>query len=322
MSSIRKVLLPSPIAVENKKSGAPETAHKLIFGPAIKFTKIPNWPLKPKTKKDIRQVIWAHLERTDIAQFPRPCFNRIPNFKGADQANQMLAKIPEFRSARLIEINPDTPQKGARRITLAQNKRLLVPTPRLRTGLFNEILLPQKTQKNLSIACVRKGLQEFGRPVGLTSLKSTVDCVVIGSVCVSPDGWRIGKGEGYADLEWAMAAAMGNVNENTVVISTVHDDQVQNLPVGLFGEHDLTIDYICTPTRVIKTNCAKPKPTGVCWDALTREKFRAIPVLTEMRKLDRRKGRSVTLLNEGRKSAPSRRLQKQGLRNSKIVGKS
>lgn len=278
------------------------TPPKIIFGPAIQFTRIPNWPHNLETKGSIRQVIWAHLERTNIAQFPRPCYNRIPNFKGADIANQKLMKIPEFRQARLIEINPDTPQKGARRMTLALNKRLLVPTPRLRTGLFNEIILPEKTQRNLNVGCVRKGLKEFGRPVELTSLKSIVDCVVIGSVCVSPKGWRIGKGEGYADLEWAMAAAMSNINDKTVVISTVHDDQVQELPDGLFEEHDLTIDYICTPTRVIKTNCSRPKPTGVCWGLLTKEKYKAIPVLRKMRMLDQNRGRLVSLLSEDKKS--------------------
>ena len=39
-------------------------------------------------------------------------------------------------------------------------------------------------------------------------------------------GWRIGKGEGYADLEYGMMRCMGAVDENTPVITTVHDCQV------------------------------------------------------------------------------------------------
>lgn len=39
-------------------------------------------------------------------------------------------------------------------------------------------------------------------------------------------GCRIGKGEGYADLEWAMMASMGAVNDSTVVVTVVHDCQV------------------------------------------------------------------------------------------------
>lgn len=43
-------------------------------------------------------------------------------------------------------------------------------------------------------------------------------------------GWRIGKGEGYADLEYAMMASMGAVSQGTPVVTIVHDCQV--LPVA------------------------------------------------------------------------------------------
>jgi len=39
-------------------------------------------------------------------------------------------------------------------------------------------------------------------------------------------GWRIGKGEGYADMEYAMMVSMGAVTEDTPVITIVHDCQV------------------------------------------------------------------------------------------------
>jgi 5-formyltetrahydrofolate cyclo-ligase len=39
-------------------------------------------------------------------------------------------------------------------------------------------------------------------------------------------GYRIGKGEGYADLEFAMMMKMGAVDQNTVIAATVHDCQV------------------------------------------------------------------------------------------------
>ena len=39
-------------------------------------------------------------------------------------------------------------------------------------------------------------------------------------------GLRIGKGEGFADLEWAMMSSMKAVNPDTVVITTVLDSQV------------------------------------------------------------------------------------------------
>ena len=63
-------------------------------------------------------------------------------------------------------------------------------------------------------------------------------------------GLRIGKGEGFADLEWAMMSSMGAVNDSTVVVATCHDCQVLDLPEKLFGPHDLNVDFILTPTQV------------------------------------------------------------------------
>jgi 5-formyltetrahydrofolate cyclo-ligase len=39
-------------------------------------------------------------------------------------------------------------------------------------------------------------------------------------------GYRIGKGEGYADLEFAIMMKMGAVDQDTVIAATVHDCQV------------------------------------------------------------------------------------------------
>lgn len=41
-----------------------------------------------------------------------------------------------------------------------------------------------------------------------------------------PAGFRIGKGEGFADMEYGMMASMGAVNDSTVVVTIVHDCQV------------------------------------------------------------------------------------------------
>lgn len=42
-------------------------------------------------------------------------------------------------------------------------------------------------------------------------------------------------------------------------------NQVVNIPEEVIESHDLTVDYILTPSRVIKTNCQNPKPQGIIW---------------------------------------------------------
>ena len=57
-----------------------------------------------------------------------------------------------------------------------------------------------------------------------------VDLVVMGSVAVGEDGARLGKGGGFADLEYALAAAAGLIGPHTVTVTTVHEIQVR--PAG------------------------------------------------------------------------------------------
>ncbi|XP_059206431.1 methenyltetrahydrofolate synthase domain-containing protein isoform X2 [Centropristis striata] len=247
------------------------------------------------TKWDIRQKVWDYIEENNLANFPRPVHNRIPNFKGANQACNRLADLQEFKSSQTVKVNPDRPQQQARFITLEAHKTLLVPTPRLRTGLFNKITPPEGASKEqLRICSSSQGVKDFSEPVGLDA-KVKVDLVVVGSVAVSEKGLRIGKGEGFADLEYAMMAAMGAVDESTVVVTVVHDCQVLDIPEELIESHDLTVDYILTPTRVIETNCQLPKPQGIIWTKLDTEKLQKIPILKKLRALEEQGGKDVTL---------------------------
>ena len=56
-------------------------------------------------------------------------------------------------------------------------------------------------------------------------------------------GYRLGKGEGYADLEYAMMRDIGAVDENTVIITVVHDCQILDIPDDLMEEHDFDVSY-------------------------------------------------------------------------------
>uniref|UniRef100_G3PTW8 Methenyltetrahydrofolate synthase domain-containing protein n=1 Tax=Gasterosteus aculeatus TaxID=69293 RepID=G3PTW8_GASAC len=247
------------------------------------------------TKWDIRQKVWDYIEDNNLANFPRPVHNRIPNFKGAFTACTKVSELQVFTQATEVKVDPDKPLEGARLAVLQAQKTLLVPTPRLRTGLFNKITPPQgATKEQLRICSSSQGVRDFSVPFDLDE-KVKVDLVVVGSVAVSEKGLRIGKGEGFADLEYAMMASMGAVNESTVVVTIVHDCQVVDIPDEIMESHDLTVDYILTPTRVIKTDCQVPKPQGIFWNKLNSEKLEKIPILKKLLALEEQAGKDVTL---------------------------
>ncbi|XP_045389069.1 methenyltetrahydrofolate synthase domain-containing protein isoform X2 [Lemur catta] len=250
------------------------------------------------SKQDIREQIWDYMESQNIADFPRPVHHRIPNFKGAARAAEHLPRLPSFHTARTVKVNPDAPQKNARFFVLESKKTLLVPTPRLRTGLFNKITPPPGATKDTLRKCATsQGVRSYSTPVGLDS-RVLVDLVVVGSVAVSEKGWRIGKGEGYADLEYAMMVTMGAVSEETPVVTIVHDCQVVDIPEALLEGHDITVDYVLTPTRVIATGCQRPKPTGITWSKISCEMMEKIPILRRLRERERQAGKDVTLQDE------------------------
>ncbi|XP_015495702.1 methenyltetrahydrofolate synthase domain-containing protein isoform X3 [Parus major] len=255
-------------------------------------------PSGPSSKWDIREKVWEHLEASGLAEFPRPVRGRIPNFKGASHAATRLLGLQEFQAACTVKINPDAPQRNARFLTLEARKTLLVPTPRLRTGLFNRIVPPPGATKEILRRCATsQGVKDYSVPVGLDG-KAQVDLVVVGSVAVSEKGWRIGKGEGYADMEYAMMVSMGAVQEDTPVVTIVHDCQVLDIAEEILDDHDLTVDYILTPTRTIQTNCKRPKPQGIMWHKVSSEMLGKIPILKTLRSREKQAGKDVTLQDE------------------------
>ena len=66
------------------------------------------------------------MEAHDIAAQPRPVHNRIPNFVGAELAAMQVKGLLEFNRAKWVKINPDSPQKPVRALTLRAGKMLLV----------------------------------------------------------------------------------------------------------------------------------------------------------------------------------------------------
>ncbi|XP_052752818.1 methenyltetrahydrofolate synthase domain-containing protein [Galleria mellonella] len=249
------------------------------------------------TKQSFRVKVWRHLETNGLAMFPRPVYNRIPNFKGAFEAAAKLAELDVFKNANTIKVNPDKPQEPVRVICLEQEKTLYVPVPRLQTGFLNRLELPEGQTGPAAIrqAVSRNGMETYGKPIGIEDSVS-LDLVVMGSVAVSKEGYRIGKGRGYGDLEFGLMMHMKAIKPNTVVVTTVHDCQVfDTLPAELFGPHDVPIDIIVTPTQVIETQRMSQRPVGILWHLLSNRRLQMMPVLAQLRDIEMLAGRACAL---------------------------
>ncbi|RLF46524.1 MAG: 5-formyltetrahydrofolate cyclo-ligase [Thermoplasmata archaeon] len=220
-------------------------------------------------KQKIREKIWHEMEAKHVATFPPP-YGRIPNFINASKAAENLASMEVWKKARIIKSNPDSPQKFVRKRALKEGKTIYMAVPRLK----NERCFIELHGRMLAnVACSIKGAFKYGKPVYPWEMKK-VDLIIAGSVAVNKKGARVGKGGGYSDIEYAIAREVGIVSEDTPVITTVHDIQVINEEIPM-KEHDVPIDYIITPTRIIKTERVYEKPHGIIWEILDKE----LPVL-------------------------------------------
>lgn len=230
-------------------------------------------------KQEIRERIWRRLDEEGLAAFPRPIHGRIPNFKGSHQAAARLAELPEFQDASAIKVNPDAPQLPVRNLVLEQGKLLLMPTPRLREGFLLLDPAEPRTQDFRHAASIA-GAAKLGRRIGLDELPR-IDLIVVGTVAVTEAGARVGKGEGYAELEYATLRQLNRIGEAVPIATTVHDVQVVDaIPVEPF---DVPVDIIVTPSRVIRTRSSLPKPLSILWDLLDPARLEEMPILKELR---------------------------------------
>jgi 5-formyltetrahydrofolate cyclo-ligase len=217
-------------------------------------------------KQAVRERVWSLLERERVGRFPG-VRGRIPNFVGAERAADRLSELPEWRSARVVKANPDAPQLPVRRRALADGKLVYMAVPRLRAD---------KPFLRLGSDASIAGAAKSGRPSAIEELEP-VDLVVCGSVAVSRDGARVGKGGGYSDLEFALLREAGVIDDATPLVTTVHPLQLvaEELPET---DHDFRVDVIVTPDGTVRTPGGR-RPRAILWDELDAARVRSIPAL-------------------------------------------
>jgi 5-formyltetrahydrofolate cyclo-ligase len=228
-------------------------------------------------KQAIRERIWDDLEESGTARFPFPPHDRISNFAGADEAAERLAAADEWAAAETVKANPDAPQLPVRRAALRAGKTVYVAVPRLRDAKPFLELDPERIDDEDAATTVG-GIGEYGDPVDPDAMPS-VDLIVSGSVAVDEAGGRIGKGEGYSDLEFALLRAFDAVDADTAVVTTVHERQV--IDAVPTDAHDVPIDLVVTPERTVRTG-GGDRPDGIDWAALSAERLAEIPVLERL----------------------------------------
>ncbi|MHA1278753.1 MAG: 5-formyltetrahydrofolate cyclo-ligase [Candidatus Helarchaeota archaeon] len=203
-----------------------------------------NWT----TKQEIRADIWDKLTKEDIAQFPLPCYGRIPNFLGVEEASKLLLDLPEFKKARFIFSAPDHVLHYLREFALKNKKTLLIATPHIQKFL----LLKDVPLKMIKRAVTIKGMYQFGEEVRINQISRPLDLFCEGSVAIDRHGNRLGKGKGYGDREFQLLKHEGIIDAQTKVLTIIHDLQLLDDFTYLVTPSDVKVHIVLTPTEIIR----------------------------------------------------------------------
>jgi 5-formyltetrahydrofolate cyclo-ligase len=193
------------------------------------------------SKSEAREYCWRLLEERGAADSPKPVRGRIPNFIGSGEAAQRLLQVKEFRRAGCVFSAPDRTLYEARKLALREGKILALALPNMKG--FVEISRP----RDIAAACVIRGFRRYGRP-----LRTPADFFLQGAVAVDLNGNRLGKGKGYGDKEWHYLLRRNLLRPAAPVVTLVHDLQVLEDMAHLMRPHDVRVDIIVTPTRIIR----------------------------------------------------------------------
>ncbi len=226
------------------------------------------------SKESARRSVWDALQAECAARFPYPPHGRIPNFAGAERAAKRLLDHPRLQGLRAIKANPDAPQRPFREEALRRGIVLYMPTPRLRAGFYrlDPSSIPDQSLKEA--ASLSRG-RRWAEELPLAELGTDLDLVVTGSVAVTSEGKRCGKGHGFGDLEYALLRELGH--PALPVATTVHPLQVvAGFPADPF---DLPVSLFATPVESVEVPDPPPAPTGIDWQALPEEALDEMPIL-------------------------------------------
>lgn len=227
-------------------------------------------------KQGLRTRCWARLEGSGGARWPGTR-GRIPNFIGAERAAKVLIATPEFQAANTIKCNPDAPQRPLRYAALLAGKTLYVAVPKLAGACPFVALEPGALERHLLWdASSKPGFLRWGDPVAAAEL-ALVDLIITGSVGASRSGARLGKGGGYADLEFSLLRAAGRITDEVTIATTVHPSQLCPDDEIVMNANDISLDLIATPGELTRCPRIFPRPSLLDPTLLDASKRRSMP---------------------------------------------
>lgn len=227
--------------------------------------------MPPLTKEALRQEILSRKQAGDLPD--------------AGRTAERIRKLTAYRKALCVLCSPARELQQVRLNTLADGKKLLLPTPFLQKGFL--FLDPRgiSPSKRLKAVQPHPGNPFAARPPYHKPLAPPVDLIVSDAVAAARDGSLLGDGRGHLDLQVAALRELRWLHPGVQIVVVLGDDSVlEALPVEAY---DVRAHWIVTPSAAVRTSCSEPPDATILWERLDRKTVRRNDVLFHLR------GRSI-----------------------------
>ncbi len=191
-----------------------------------------------------------------------------------------LRRLPLYRRAGQVFVDPDPCLKQIRLNVLLDGKELIMPSPSLKEGFFS--LRVQNIPFNQRISAVSpKGLAQYGTRLTLAACRE----LEISLFVTAPSAWddwgnRLGEGRGFFDLSFAILTELEAVSGEAAVCGVVaRGRRVTALPVDSW---DVRLDFALCPDEIIEFPQSARNRAVIFWDSLEAKRIKKISPLYQL----------------------------------------
>ncbi|MFZ5764298.1 MAG: 5-formyltetrahydrofolate cyclo-ligase [Thermodesulfobacteriota bacterium] len=198
------------------------------------------------------------------------------------RAAEQLRRHPRYKAASRIFVGPSAFLHQVRINCLLDGKELIMPGPGLKDGFYrfrpNSIAF-----RDLPRAVTVKGMARFAAKMTRQDLgRLSLSLLITDALAIDTGGSRLGDGQGFFDLSYAIFAAHGTLADRPTVMVLALPEQIvtEPLPCACW---DVPVDFIITGDTVLPIAAAPPPPRRIYWEALPSRKIRKISPLWWLR---------------------------------------
>lgn len=148
----------------------------------------------------------------------------VATLRESGKVAQQLRGFPPYRRAKRIFVSPVMELSQVRINSLVDGKELVVPGPALKSGIYG-FQAYSISFKDLEHAVSFKGLEKYGNLLDL-SKEQPIDLFLTDGLALSSDGVRLGDGNGFFDLAFALLVWSCPGNARSPVVMACNQEQV------------------------------------------------------------------------------------------------